>query len=98
MGQSNLQGCLLDSGYILLVYAFSVLDHSKASFKQNQPTTNHNLNWTVVGKLHLLSLLLEPLVMPLVQQITYCNEFYMPMKWEFFECSISWAQILAIIV
>lgn len=51
-----------------------------------------------VDKLHLLSLLLEPLIMLFLQLITSCNEGYMQMKREFLECSMSWALILAIIV
>ena len=51
----------------------------------------------VVGKLHLLSLLLEPLKMLFLQLMTSCNECYMQMKPEFFKCSMSWAQTLAIV-
>ena len=52
----------------------------------------------VVGKLHLLSLLLETLRMLFLQLKTSCNEYYMQMKREFFECSMSWAQTLAPVV
>lgn len=94
MDHSNLQGCLSDFRSILLVCVLT-WEQRKISFKQNK--TNHNLNWMVVGKLHLISLLLEPLRMLFLQLMTSCNECYMQMKPEFFECSVSWAQTLAIV-
>lgn len=51
-----------------------------------------------VDKLHLLSLLLEPLMTLFLQLITSCNEGYMQTKREFLECSMNWAPILAIAV
>lgn len=51
-----------------------------------------------VDKLHLLSLLLEPLMMLFLQLITSCNEGYMQMKRGFLECTLSWAPILTLTV